>query len=497
MTDGWGDIAAAMGRGRSDGGDDETRPGPDRSDREADTAVPAGWEGVRAARQAGDVSDRKPEAVPARRAPAGWEGVSRRRPTGVGVAEAVVVEDTEASTDDEPADRAVAPHGPPSLGGRLDDLRRRHPRAVIGAAGGTILLIAAIVIAVVLSTGGGLPTGAAFSVDGDVTTVAQLNSQITVLDQLDNVTPPAKTNKAAYGTFLRTSAHALAVQQLVTQLAARRHITVSDKSTRDQLDQIVSSQYGGDRSKLDGALSSAGLSEAQILTVLHTQQIENSLYTSVTKAVNVTDAQVSDAFTANQRSLAQPEQRAVSIILVATQATGQDVLNQLSSGADFATLAGQDSLDASKTSGGAVGTFTQADLQSSGLAPAVFSAPQGAPFGPVQVSGGEWVVGEVTAITPATQYANDAQTQAGIKNYLTDEQLRSQWIAFLTKQLKIAHITYAATYRPANPQQAPQPALPTLAQFVANAHTSATSGSSPSGSSTGTPTTPGAAPTSP
>jgi parvulin-like peptidyl-prolyl isomerase len=207
----------------------------------------------------------------------------------------------------------------------------------------------------------------------------------------------------------------------------------------------------------------------------------------------VTDAQVAAAYDKNQ-PFTQPEERAISIIVVATQATGEDVLNQLNSGANFATLAAQDSLDSSKSAGGADGTYSQQDLQQSNqtaLASTVFGATLNAPFGPVQATGGEWVVGEVTAITPAATYGNDAETQAAIKNYLVDQQLRQQWIAYLAKQLKGADITYAPAYRPAHPGQPPQPTLPSISQFVINAHQSTTSGSS------GTSGTSGTSPSSP
>jgi hypothetical protein len=523
MSDGWSKVARGLGRGEpaADRGAD-----PDADD---DRSVPAGWEALAARRPAGRAPAPTERGEP-RTAPPGWEALAPQRDGGaqatavvdqpddareLDVAETVAPtttggsrpprrarrsreaepvaagEATDAALDrgDGTADTGHAGSESPD-GGDGSAAPRRRPRARTLIGGGAIVVLAVVGVVVgLLLTSGGLPADAAFSVDGKVTTVAQLKAQVNVLDELQGITPPSQADKGAYDSFLRTSAQALAVQQLVGDIAKRQGITIPAKTTRADLDQLVSTKYNNDRSQFDAALSSAGLNETEVLDALNAQAVENALYSRHTNSnVRVTSAQVAQTYSANQ-PLTQPEQRAMSIIVVATQATAQDVINQLNGGANFATLASQDSLDASKSSGGADGTYSEADLQNSGqtaLAQAVFGATPNVPFGPVQANGGEWVVGEVTSVTPSQTFTDDAQTQAAIKNYLTDQQLRQQWIGYLAKQLRTADITYAPAYRPAHPHQAPQPALPSVLQFVVNAHNQ----SAPSGTPGTTPTAP-------
>lgn len=361
----------------------------------------------------------------------------------------------------------------------------RRPGVQLATAAVAVLVVVAVVLAVVLP-GGGLPSNAAFSVNGKVTTVNQLDTQVSVLNKLQGVAPPPMSDIKAYGGFLRTAAKALAVQELVGDAAKKRGITIPQKSTRDYLDQLVA----GSQTNLTAALQQAGVSEPQVLTALNGQQVENQLYSKVTHPVNITADQVTATFNAQAATLVNPEQRAISHIVVADQNSAQSILTQVSQGASFATLAQQDSLDAStKAGGGSLGTVGKSQLATP-FGPAAFAAPLNVPFGPIQESGGAWDVGVVTAITPAVTYTNDAQTQAAIKNYVTDQQLRTQWVGYLASLIKHADIAYASKFRPTNPSSPPQPALPSLLSFVVNAHQSV---SSP-GSTSGAPTTPPAGP---
>lgn len=363
--------------------------------------------------------------------------------------------------------------GPSRLAGVL-----RRPRARLAAAAAVAVIVVGVILAIVLP-GGGLPSNATFSYNGKVTTVAQFNAQVQVLNKLNGITPPPASDKAAYSQFLRSTAKAVAVTQMVGNLARKQGISVSQKTTRDSLDQEVQSAYGGDQSKFNQALSAAGITEDQVLAALNAQAVENQLFTKVTKKATVSDAQVNATFTANQASLSVPEQRAISHIVVATQDAANAVITQLQGGASFPTLAQQSSLDTStKAQGGALGTVAASQL-SSPFGPAAFGAQLNVPFGPIQEQGGAWDVGLVTAVTPAVTYTNDTQTQAGIRNYLIDQQLLNQWDGYLSAQLKKAGIDYASTYRPTQPFTPPAANLPAVVAFVANAHSGTTTNSGP------------------
>jgi parvulin-like peptidyl-prolyl isomerase len=402
---------------------------------------------------------------------------------------------TALSGREDPVDEPEDPDGEPpaGLGGDRHGAgrNRRRRRIALPVAIVAVLVVVAVVVAILVSRGGGLPADAAFSYDGKVTTVADFNAQVGVLNKLNGVTPPA-ANDPAHPAFLRSAAKSLAVTQMVQNLAAKRGISVSDKTIRDGLDQEVTTNYGGDQNKFNQALSAAGITEAQVLAALKAQQVENQLFSKVTKKVTVTPAQVTAAFNANQASLAVPEQRAVSHIVVASQDTANSILAQLQGGASFATLAQQDSLDTqTKANAGALGTVAASQLKAP-FGPAAFAATLNVPFGPIAEQGGAFDIGLVTAITPAVTYGNDAQTQSGISAYLSDQQLLQQWNAYLSAQLKKADIHYAATYRPTQPFTPPAANLPAMVAFVANAHsgTATSSGPTASGSNPATGGTP-------
>ena len=444
--------------------------------------------------------------------PQGWGGVattlSGARPGAEGGPAATELEPADAEVGPAgtvaPGDEAVDEVGYEDVDEGMDDgagpvpPRRvpprwvgalRRPRVGLPAAAAVVIVVVGVILALVLQ-GGGLPSNAAFSYDGKVTTVSQFNAQVQVLNKLNGVTPPASSDKAAYSQFLRSTAKALAVTQMVGNLAKKQGITVSQKTTRDSLDQEVQSAYGGDQSKFNQALSAAGITEDQVLAALNAQAVENQLFTKVTKKASVSDAQVTAAFNANQSALSVPEQRAISHIVVASQGEASSIITQLQGGASFSTLAQQSSLDTStKAQGGALGTVAASQL-SSPFGPAAFGAQLNVPFGPIQEQGGAWDVGLVTAITPAVTYTNDPQTQSGIRNYLIDQQLLNQWDAYLTAQLKKADIQYAATYRPTQPFTPPGASLPAVVAFVANAHSGTTTNSGPGPSAPATGGTP-------
>lgn len=464
MPTGWEGVARAVGKTLPDDSVPSAQPRSKDTSKDQETSAPPGWGGVATAlsgRQAGFDS-----------------GVEDAEVEGAEVEGAEVENDeVESDGDDEEGDGAdaFAPtvEGRPGERPRLAE-RLRRPRVAMVTAAAVVVVVVGVVLAIVLP-GGGLPANAVISYHGKVTTVDQFNAQVQVLNKLNGVTAPP-VNDPGYPQFLRSTAKGLAVTQMVGNLAKKQGITVSQKTTRNSLDQEVQSAYGGDQSKFNQALSAAGITEDQVLAALNAQAVENQLFAKVTKKATVSDAQVTAAFTANQSALSVPEQRTIAHIVVASQDAANSIITQLQGGASFATQ--QSSLDTStKAQGGALGTVAAAQLASP-FGPAAFAAQANAPFGPIQEQGGAWDVGLVTAVTPAVTYANDAQTQTGIRNYLIDQQLLNQWDGYLSAQLRKAHIDYAAKYRPTQPYAPPAASLPAVVAFVANAHSS--TGANPS-----------------
>lgn len=200
----------------------------------------------------------------------------------------------------------------------------------------------------------------------------------------------------------------------------------------------------------------------ELLTELTHQAVVQKLFSAVVaQAPTVSAAQVDAYFQAHTAALATQETRAISSIVVADQAQVQGILADLKAGQSFATLASQRSLDTStKANGGLLGTLGTNQLDAT-FGPAAFAAPLNVAFGPVK-DNGHWYVGLVTKIIPGAAAANNPRTAAAIRTYLQDRAQLARWDAYLSRQIRAAHIRYAPAYQPSNPFQAPQTPLPNL-----------------------------------
>ncbi len=441
MAEAWRQLAVAL-----DGSGD---PGPG-SPPEGPAADPAGWDAVALALGAA------PAATPG-----STTGSDEPDAPGEATGDA---ERTDGDDEGRPRRRRPGP-------ARLLGSRRR--RLIAGVAALAVAAGAAVAVADPFGAGA-LPADAALRVGGHTVTTSDFNSQVAILNKLYGVQAPAASNRSAYSTFEKTTAKALAVQTILGDVATRMGVTVSGKTARDTLDSVVSKYYAGDQTKFASALSSAGLTESQVLQQVTNQLIEDQLFSKVVGHPAVTAAQVSRTFAAQQAALATPEQRAISHIVVSSQSQAQSIVAQLKAGGSFAALAAQDSLDKSTSaSGGALGTVSESQLVPA-FGKAAFAAPVGQPFGPVQEQGGTWDVGLVTAVTPARAATDSATVQTAIRNWLADKAELATWDAWLQKQIAGAHVRYAAAYRPASPDSPPAVSLPSLATFVADSQSGTT-----------------------
>jgi peptidyl-prolyl cis-trans isomerase C len=356
----------------------------------------------------------------------------------------------------------------------------------VAAAAVAVVVVAALIVGlIVLPGGGGLPANTAFRVQGQDTTVAQLDSEVSVLNALYGVSVPAKTAKG-YSVFERTEAKALAVSKLIDRLAASRGLTVPAKTAGTALDNYVNENYGGNQTSFATALGNAGLNRNDLLTELTHQALVQKLFTAVVgKAPMVTSAQVTTYFQSHTTALATQSTRTISSIVVATQAQAQTIISDVTAGQSFATLASKDSLDSStKANGGVLGTLSESQLDAA-FGPAAFGATLNVPFGPVK-DNGHWYVGLVTKITPAAAATDNAKTQAAIRSYLQDQVELSRWDAYLRREIEASGISYAKAYQPAHPDQPPQTPLPALTgASIAAESTTNSSGSAASSSASG------------
>lgn len=300
----------------------------------------------------------------------------------------------------------------------------------------------------------GLPGDAAFEYAGHVVTRDQLAQRVHLLAALYGISEP--TGSKARAAFRRDTAKAVAVSMILDHLARSKGIVIADKSARDTLSSMISNQLGDDgQAQFTKILGQFGVSEKDVLDEVKRQQATARLFQSVTaKAVaGVTADDAQAYFQADPARFATPERRRIRNMVVGTRQQAQAVLAALRRGRDFAALARRRSLDdATRASGGDLGTVTATQLDST-YAAAAFGTPQGRFFGPVQTKFG-WNVGEVIAVKPATTVTYD-QVSAQVLDEVRSERAMKTWHSFLADQIRKAHVEYADRYRPAHPDAPP------------------------------------------
>lgn len=129
-------------------------------------------------------------------------------------------------------------------------------------------------------------------------------------------------------------------QELLLQEAEKRGLSVSDEEVEEDIQSMVTNQYGGSQADLEEAVQQAGMTmdffkdakkEELLLTKLQTELVNNPEIVDVIKA---------------------------SHILVDTEEEANEIIAQLDGGADFAALAQEKSTDTgSAANGGELGYF--------------------------------------------------------------------------------------------------------------------------------------------
>jgi hypothetical protein len=124
---------------------------------------------------------------------------------------------------------------------------------------------------------------------------------------------------------------------------------------------------------------------------IHSQAVDEKL---LARGADLSAKAVAAYYLANHSLFTQD---CVSVIVTSSQATGQQLVNQLDAGASFSALAQSSSIDpTSAANGGSLGcNFTESEVLQSLR---IQSAPVGVPIGPAQdTSTGQWSIYEVTS----------------------------------------------------------------------------------------------------
>jgi peptidyl-prolyl cis-trans isomerase C len=299
-----------------------------------------------------------------------------------------------------------------------------------------------------------LPEDAVLAYDGTVLTEAELSERVDALGALYGVQEPS--GEQEQDTFRRDVAKAVAVSLVLDDAAEDHDIVISDKSARDTLAAMVDDQLGPDPQKaFTGLLAKFGVSEDDILEEIKRQQAIARLFREVTQETvdGLTAEDVRAYYDEDPEPFAQPEQRRLRNIVVASRREARAVLTAARRGEDFGVLARRVSLDdATRDKSGELGTVTAAQLDP-GFAEVAFAARRGGVFGPVKTSFG-WNVGQVLDITPARDVAY-AKVEDQVADALRSERALEVWRDWLADRIKDADVEYADDYRPEDPDEPP------------------------------------------
>lgn len=343
---------------------------------------------------------------------------------------------------------------------------RGHPVAPAGRRGQAVgmvllgLLAAGSGTAVTVDRIQALPAGAVFRVGDTTVTEQQLDQRVKLLRAMYLVRQP--TDPDGLDNFRRDSAKAMAVSQVLEDAERSRNIVIADKTANDELTNLLEKQYPQGRDEFMARMAAVGVPEQEIVGEVRRQLANNQLFDEVTKDVPApTDQDVAQAYQQRRAEMVIPEKRHLRNMVLPSEDQAKQARAQLDGGADFATLARQESEDGStKDSGGDLGTVIRDRLEPA-YGDAAYAAAPNALFGPVQTPQG-WNVGQVLGVTPAVPLSLD-QIKPRLQAWLLRRHKTAEFNRWLGDQIKAAHVRYADAYRPADPDAAP-PGAPSGAQ---------------------------------
>ena len=319
----------------------------------------------------------------------------------------------------------------------------------------SLLLAAAALAAVTLVAAGcgdtdEVPADAVAVVDGTTITKASLEELLTrakksyAAQQRDF----PKAGTADYQTLQNQAVAYLVQREEYANEADDLGIKVSDEEITKKVDEVKKQYFKNDQKQFEAGLKQQGYTVEALREDLVSQLVSQKIYESLTKSVKVSDADLQKYYDENKTQYSVAESRAVRHILVKTKAEADAIHSQLESGADFAKLAKENSLDpGSKDAGGKL-TVSRGQT----VAPfdkAAFALATNELSDPVKTEFGYHLIQPLAAVK-AGSVTPFAEVKAQIRTQLAEERKNkavSDWATEIEKKYK-DKVTYAAGFQP-------------------------------------------------
>ena len=335
------------------------------------------------------------------------------------------------------------------------------------------VLLAAFALTVTACGGGGtadVPAGAIAVVNGTEISKADLDELIAQAKkgyESGNQQFP-KAGTPEYQSIQTQYVAYLVELEEFKQAASDLGLSVTKKDVDAAETEIIKSRFDGKRSEYEKALKQQGFTAEQYREkALEVSALSKKIFDEVTKDVKVSEAEILQYYTENQSQYGTPESRDVRHILIAekgkdgqvdfdaSKARADEIYAQLKGGADFATLAKQNSDDpGSKNSGGKLTisrgqTVPEFDKVS-------FELDKGELSEPVKTQYGYHVIEAVSAVRKATVTPLD-KVHDSIETTLLQQKRNEEmqaWLEDLRKDYE-GKVSYAAGYEPPELPEAP------------------------------------------
>jgi parvulin-like peptidyl-prolyl isomerase len=316
------------------------------------------------------------------------------------------------------------------------------------------LLFVALALVILASACGGsddaVPKGSVATVDGEDVTKEQLDELLARVKKTyqSNQREYPKAGSPEYQA-LQTQAVAFLVQRVeYDHEADRLGLTVSQKEIAARIAKVKKELFKNNEAAFTTQLKNQGYTLVTFRDDVRMQILSEKLSAQVGKDVKVTTADVQRYYTQNKQQYTTPESRLVRHILVKTKPEATKIYNELRSGADFAKLAKQKSLDPGSKNRG--GQLTIARGQT--VAPfeqTAFLLPVKSISRPVKTEFGWHIIQALGEVKPA-KTTPLAKVRATIRTQLVEQRKQASlanWAEDVKKRYD-GKVSYAEGYAP-------------------------------------------------
>jgi parvulin-like peptidyl-prolyl isomerase len=301
----------------------------------------------------------------------------------------------------------------------------------------------------------GVPDGAVAVVGDEEITKAEFDALIgraeKAFEQQKRDFPKAGTPE--YKTLQNQAVQYLVQQAKYRQAADELDVEIEDKDIDARLEQVTKQYFGGNKAEYEKNLEKQGLTEEQVRKEIENQLISEKIYEKVTEGVKVTDEDIQKYYNDHKKDYKVPETREVRHILVAKKPKADQLRAQLADGANFATLAKNNSLDTGSKANGGKLTARRGETVPP-FDKAAFSLDKGEISQPIKTQFGYHIIEALGDVRPAsTTPLKDVKEQ--IRQQLLQERRQkaiADWSTDLNEDFE-DEISYQVGYAPPETNQ--------------------------------------------